>query len=703
MRESRFMFYKENVFEQGSKIQSRESDDFEVQKSFEGKKRGIPGWSKKANSTPASSLARFLPPIIFTASILVPQSLLALGLGGVDTKSYIGQPLLVEIPLYNVEAPNDLKIELERVDGELSRGLSASLGRANSQLSIIIRSDSVVNEPYFNFALNIDDQGNEFRKELTVLLDLLPTSSASDPRPIVPQSVTQNAATFSQLAPTTTSSNSVMGPYDWAKAGAIPERFGAVLDGQSLWRVARRISPAMSVSNNQMMWALYNANPSAFATTKIESLRAGVYLDIPDEALVKSIGDSQAKQYLDQLSSGLAVAAKVEQAQPASADQVTNTNQKAETKKELNTGVNQADQTEEAASDSDQKVASTERFQLTGLDERVSSDGALTGPQDNGSQEIINSLAQAVSSMTEQLSLKDKQISALQDQVTELKTFIQNDQMLSDDVLQLESALAAIPESSPSQDVKAVEPLSEKGQPRLFVENFNLLPWLLLGILLTVLILMRDRFVQFWKTIRYSGRDDEVGFDPSELNHDPYISDSMETEIRDTIRERLNYTESKNDSSVERAMTRQLASEEKEPDFIAAEDTSFHMSESEFSNSEFSLAEYGEIVVEEEAVPPYLPADDSEAVSFQERFAQLIAQGDSELASQLLELARGNQVSASRYHFYKLQLLSLNKNEDPFYDYYSEIEAELATFPQDVQTDISKLVVKMSQRDYEFG
>ena len=686
---------KQSLFGPDWESQIRENQELGVQTKIDSV------CSEKARCFRVSALAKCLPPLLFATSILAPSTLLALGLGGVDTKSYIGQPLLVEIPLYNVESPNALKIELERVDGESAEGLSASLSRENSQLSVVIRSDDIVNEPYYNFALNIDDQGNSFRKELTVLLDLSPRSNSPvKSSGLVKANAKGSVKAASETAPYTGVQADTMGPYDWAQAGAIPKRFGAVLDGQALWRVARRISPAMGVSNNQMMWALYNANPSAFATNRIESLKAGVYLDIPDESLVKSISDTQAKQYLNALTS-----------QSSASRSSDDTSRLSESKPEL---ADQSSQEENVdASDetllgsNEVSASSTERFQLTGLDERVSSDGALIGAQDSGSQEIINSLAQTVSSMTEQLSQKDKQIKALQEQVNELKAFIQNDEDVPAESLRLESSVAAIEEfeAEPSigEEVSAVQPKPETNQRRLFAENWNLLPWLLLGILLAVLVLMRDRFVGFWKTINYSARKDEVDFQASELTQDSFISDAEEDQIRNTIQERTKQAEWQNESARERVITRQLASEEKEPNFTSDEDSTFHMSESEFSSSEFSLEEYSEMALEDDVAPPYQPASDSEAVSFQERFGQLIAQGESELASQLLDLARGNQVSASKYHFHKLQLLSLEKSEDPFYNYYSDIEAELEKFPQDVQTDISKLVVKMSQRSYEFG
>ncbi|MCH2191121.1 MAG: hypothetical protein MK188_09380 [Gammaproteobacteria bacterium] len=676
---------KQSLFNQGSVLESCQNQGLEINRKLNSER------PEQTRLFSVLTLAKRLPLVLFSISILLPNSLLALGLGGVETKSYIGQPLLVEIPLYNVESPSGLKIKLERVDGESSEGLTANLSRENSQLSVVIRSDDIVNEPYFNFALNLDDQGNFFRKELTVLLDLSPTQNALLQSPKAVPSNTKDQANSALVTGIDTGNSDTMGPYDWAQAGAIPKRFGAVLDGQALWRVARRISPAMGVSNNQMMWALYNANPSAFANDKIESLKAGVYLDIPNELLVKSVSDAQAKQLLNDIKPSRLVETEVVNPSPQPEQVETIDNQPDLSIDELIVA---------SAADSAPIV---ERFQLTGLEERVSSDGALIGAQDSGSQEIINSLAQTVSSLTEQLSKKDKQIIALQEQVIELKSFIQASEDLPIESLQLASRVAAIEElqAGPqnSRQLSSIQPAPGENQQRLFAENWNMLPWLLFGILVAVVFLMRDRFVGFWRTLNYSGRNDGVDFQGSDVTKHSLVSHAAEDETH----ERYKSAKWRTEEAYERILNRPSASHGDEMDFASFEDTSFHMSESEFSSSEFNLEDYSEMALDEDEAPAYEPASDEPAVSFQERFGQLIAQGDSELASQLLDLARGNQVSAFTYHYHKLQLLSLEKSQDPFYSYYGEIEPDLAKFPKDLQTDISKLVVRMSQRSYDFG
>ena len=137
--------------------------------------------------------------------------------------------------------------------------------------------------------------------------------------------------------------------------------------------MARRINEAMGVSINQMMLALYKNNPAAFASESVDSLKAGVFLDIPNANQVRELSDSEAKLVLDRLSTGV----------PSSV----------------------------AASSSDTESESLP-FQLTAIDEVIESstgEASNLGDQLSGAggsvnnektQEIISSLAKTVGNLS---------------------------------------------------------------------------------------------------------------------------------------------------------------------------------------------------------------------------------------------------------------------------------------------------------------
>ena len=649
-----------------------------------------------------SSVARS---VAASMACLMPVTAFGLGVGGVETRSYIGEPLRVEIPLYNVEAPTSLEIELERLDGADSEGLTAVLSRANSQLSILIESEKVVNEPYFNFSLNLTDQGNEFRKQFTVLLNLSPSDSryaegqgaqgvVATTKPAQDLDVSKKLDSHSikafdvegDRAVTTAQRGSLMGPYDWAKAGQIPEKFGAVLDGQSLWRVARRISPAMNATNNQMMWALYNANPQAFSNTSIESLRAGSFLTIPSTQAVIGVSDREAKRLLGELNGSPREPA----VSAASSESI------ADRRNTVKDGVKTVKTPRDASSGG--------QFQLSSLGSAVTSGGSFVTANDDQSKEIIASLSNTISSMTEQLGRKDKQIEVLEAQVSELKAFIQGDDVISGRIVQtseeasqenadadedesssvllvdeLESNISvAESDSKPLREATLQTQTSEpsnslSNEPTANVQSDNgvltsVYFWLLavLASLVLIGVAMRSRLAKIWRSLNFSGANDQVEFQPSVFNE----------ALSQALAER-----EKSQHSV--TVSREITISERD-----SFDEPFSDSFSEPFSESFTEVE-SEIFVDE--VTP------EEELDFNQRFARLVAEGDLEFARQLLDIAHGHDVNDERYHFHRLQLLALKYDEDAFYDYYYSIESDIPQFTNPVQTDISKLVVQLAK------
>jgi len=63
--------------------------------------------------------------------------------------------------------------------------------------------------------------------------------------------------------------------------------------GDTLWRISERVRAGSGLSNNQMMLALYRANPDAFLGN-INQLKAGAILRIPDSVELEAPGVSEA-------------------------------------------------------------------------------------------------------------------------------------------------------------------------------------------------------------------------------------------------------------------------------------------------------------------------------------------------------------------------------------------------------------------------
>jgi len=228
------------------------------------------------NSTLKVPLASFIIslPILFLA-----QNALAISLGAAKVESNIGQKLQVFIPIDSIDNGkennfNSLKAEVLNSDQENSQAPLLSVFKDFDRKGLLISSENIVNDVFINFSIKTNLDGNQRLYEFTTLLD--PSSQEStklDAKEILASN---------EVAPNNQKINSLMGPTETLTVGSVPkERFGPVLDGQSLVRVARRINKAYNISVEKMMWNLFKANSKSFLTDSIDSLAAGSILNIP--------------------------------------------------------------------------------------------------------------------------------------------------------------------------------------------------------------------------------------------------------------------------------------------------------------------------------------------------------------------------------------------------------------------------------------
>ncbi len=107
-----------------------------------------------------------------------------------------------------------------------------------------------------------------------------PTNNTTPPKPVTPPPAPKPAPV--PPAPPAVAKAAEPKPAASASAG----RHGPVATGETLWSIAKRYA-GNGVSTEQMVLAIQRANPQAFATSNIGSMRVGSTLRIPsrDEAL----------------------------------------------------------------------------------------------------------------------------------------------------------------------------------------------------------------------------------------------------------------------------------------------------------------------------------------------------------------------------------------------------------------------------------
>jgi pilus assembly protein FimV len=248
---------------------------------------------------------RVVPLLVLT---VCPSVSWALGLGEIDLQSALNQPMKAEISIVGASGE-----ELGGMDVHLaSRGafdrlgldkpqflnsLEFEVGR-NSRGEPVLKVSSMVpiTEPFVTFLLEAKWARGTLLREYTVLLDpptFVPQATpALAPVVRAPSTATQTTRTTGTVlrqpepVPVAESAAPARAPY------TPPEGSYRIGRGDTLWEVAERYRPS-GVTVNQMMIALYEANPDAFSGN-INRLRAGSILRIPSAEDMRAVSGSAA-------------------------------------------------------------------------------------------------------------------------------------------------------------------------------------------------------------------------------------------------------------------------------------------------------------------------------------------------------------------------------------------------------------------------
>ncbi len=183
-------------------------------------------------------------------------------LGRPVARSSLGEPLLIQVPiLAPVDALSTLTVHgASEVTGVLG-GVTFSL----QDRMIEIRSTTAVTEPFVSMAVELSSPDAHRTVPVTVLLNPPEYRGADD-------SARAYAAVQSVETPRSGS-------------GA---RYGPVAPGETLSAIAQSLSADTGATIDQVIGALYEANPGAFQGD-VNGLRAGAVLSVPPAAMIRSV------------------------------------------------------------------------------------------------------------------------------------------------------------------------------------------------------------------------------------------------------------------------------------------------------------------------------------------------------------------------------------------------------------------------------
>lgn len=250
----------------------------------------------------------------------------ALGLGDIEVNSALNQPLDANISLLSVKPDEVGRINVRLADDiayltsgvdktALLNQLVFTVTEQDGEVVVKVSTREPIKEPFLDFIIEVNWPSGRLLREYTVLLDppvfagesapavaapqAAPSTAAPAPsrasRP-APAAETQDVTAPSQRAPGEVEAPAAASrPANGTTAAAAGE-YGPIGRSETLGTIAKQVRPSEQYSLEQVMMALYRANPDAFFDENINNLRAGAVLRTPDEAAIADLSRSQAAQ-----------------------------------------------------------------------------------------------------------------------------------------------------------------------------------------------------------------------------------------------------------------------------------------------------------------------------------------------------------------------------------------------------------------------
>lgn len=408
------------------------------------------------------SKVRLLTKTLAVVSLLAPASGHPLGIGEIKLHSALNQNLNAEISLtLSGENVSDIKVNLappEKFDEAgvswtyfLSKITFETIAQSNGAAVIKLTSKEALKEPFLDFLLEVSWPKGSLYREFTVLVD--------------PPSVYSQAA-----IPVSTSTKSyvqapAVKPQAHANGQSVEGQYGPTLANDTLWSVAERVRGQSDISVEQMMLALYEANPQAFYKDNVYALMAGITLKIPGREAVLKLSRNQALAEFNRHTK-----AWKNHSAPANAEAVKE-------KPALNSAERTPQSKAEEAADNQLTLAAPTKAAVTDkavvTSEQVSAEKKAAGvATDAAIQSKVAELEKQLAMMQELIALKDQQLAALQNQPP-VKPAGQ-DQAATSEIAAAKPAdqTAPIPQQAADQPIEEAKPAqsAEPGQAAQPVE-----------------------------------------------------------------------------------------------------------------------------------------------------------------------------------------------------------------------------------------
>lgn len=239
-----------------------------------------------------------------------PAASSALGLGDIESNSHMNQPLRAKIDLLSAAPADASQIQVRLAPPEVFNRVGVARPDFLSSLRftptvqggkpvILVSSDAPIQEPFVNFLLEVSWPQGQLLKEYTIALDppvvMQPGNTVAGEAAV--RAEPKAAGTVNRQAPAPSVSQAA--PQQQQAAAPARNRTYRVKSGDTLFRVASRLQRS-GVSNDQMMMALFRANPGAFIDKNINNLRTGALMKAPSNGDIKAVSQAEARRQIRQ-------------------------------------------------------------------------------------------------------------------------------------------------------------------------------------------------------------------------------------------------------------------------------------------------------------------------------------------------------------------------------------------------------------------
>jgi pilus assembly protein FimV len=244
-------------------------------------------------------------------SLMMSSAAYALGLGDIHVRSGLNQPLEAEIELIAVrpEEQDNISVSLASTEAFAQAGVERPflltslyfrvLQKPDGKPYIRVFSQEPIKEPFLNYLIEVNWPNGRLLKQYTLLLDPPTFVRAAPPAIKAPAAGPVPAGTPPETAPAAETQISPA-PQTAGVTGADAGAEYVVQRADTLSTLANRLRPDNSVTIEQMMLALFEANPEAFLHQNINGLKAGYTLRIPDLNEIAGLSQTDALREVKQ-------------------------------------------------------------------------------------------------------------------------------------------------------------------------------------------------------------------------------------------------------------------------------------------------------------------------------------------------------------------------------------------------------------------